>query len=113
VRFLIDAQLPPRLARRLADLGHDASHVADLGLASANDAQIWNTAVERRAILVTKDQDFAMARTAAGEGPAVIWVRLGNTDNETLIARFVQALDAMQAAVERGDAVVELVSRQA
>ena len=99
MRFLIDAQLPPRLALRLADLGHVASHVADLGLVSATDQQIWNAAIERDAILVTKDQDFAMARAAASEGPAVIWVRLGNTDNETLIARFVQTLDAIQAAI--------------
>ena len=111
MRFLIDAQLPPRLARRLADLGHEASHVADLGLVAATDREIWNAASERDAILVTKDQDFAMARAAAGEGPPVIWVRLGNTDNETLIARFVQAIESISAAIERGDTVVELVSR--
>jgi predicted nuclease of predicted toxin-antitoxin system len=111
VRFLIDAQLPPRLARRLADLRHEASHVADLGLVAATDREIWNAASERDAILVTKDQDFAMARAAAGEGPPVIWVRLGNTDNETLIARFVQAIESISAAIERGDTVVELVSR--
>jgi predicted nuclease of predicted toxin-antitoxin system len=29
VRFLIDAQLPPRLAKRLRDLGHDAVHVGE------------------------------------------------------------------------------------
>ena len=111
MRFLIDAQLPPHLARRLADLGHDVSHVADLGLVSATDLQIWSAAIEREAILVTKDQDFAMARAAADEGPSVIWVRLGNTDNETLIARFVGALATIAAAIERGDTVVELVSR--
>lgn len=113
MRFLIDAQLPPRLARWLGDLGHNASHVAELGLVSATDQEIWDTAIERGAVLVTKDQDFAIARTAASEGPSVIWVRLGNTDNDTLIARFVQALDAIEAAVGRGDAVVELVRRQA
>ena len=64
MRFLIDAQLPPRLARRLAQLGHDVTHVADLGLTSATDQQIWNAAVERAAILVTKDQDFAVARAS-------------------------------------------------
>ena len=111
MRFLIDAQLPPRLARRLADLGHEASHVADLSLVAATDREIWNAASERDAILVTKDQDFAVARAAAGEGPPVIWVRLGNTDNETLIARFVQAIESISAAIERGDTVVELVSR--
>ncbi|MGE0592105.1 MAG: DUF5615 family PIN-like protein [Vicinamibacterales bacterium] len=31
MRFLVDAQLPPVLARRLESLGHRAEHVADQG----------------------------------------------------------------------------------
>jgi predicted nuclease of predicted toxin-antitoxin system len=111
MRFLIDAQLPVRLARRMTDLGHEAAHVADLGLDSATDQQIWNVAVERGAILVTKDQDFAIGRTAAGIGPTVIWIRLGNSNNSTLLTRVEQALDSISAAVERGDTVIELVAR--
>ena len=111
MRFLVDAQMPPRLARRLTELGHEAVHVAEIGLVSAPDRQIWDSVIERAAILVTKDQDFAIARAAASEGPTIIWVRLGNTNNETLIARFVKALDSISAAVERGDTVIELVAR--
>jgi predicted nuclease of predicted toxin-antitoxin system len=37
VRFLIDAQLPPALARYLAALGHDAKHVSDVGLLMAGN----------------------------------------------------------------------------
>lgn len=32
MRFLVDAQLPPALARWLTERGHDAVHVLDLGL---------------------------------------------------------------------------------
>jgi predicted nuclease of predicted toxin-antitoxin system len=32
MRFLVDAQLPPALARWLAAQGHEAAHVGDLGL---------------------------------------------------------------------------------
>ena len=66
MRFLIDAQLPPRLARRLSDLGHEATHVADIGLAGASDAAIWNIAIERTAILMTKEPVARMERNAAG-----------------------------------------------
>jgi len=38
VRCLIDAQLPPALARWLTAEGHDAIHVIDVGLAQAPDA---------------------------------------------------------------------------
>ena len=37
VRFLVDAQLPPALARRLEAWGHVAEHVVDLGMADAPD----------------------------------------------------------------------------
>jgi predicted nuclease of predicted toxin-antitoxin system len=111
LRFLVDAQLPQRLARRLADLGHDATHVADIGLASAPDAAVWNAANERAEILVTKDQDFAVVRAARGEGPAIVWIRIGNTSNDVLIARLIGSLGAIAEAIARGETIVEVVGR--
>jgi predicted nuclease of predicted toxin-antitoxin system len=32
MRFVVDAQLPPALARYLSSLGHDAEHVFDLDM---------------------------------------------------------------------------------
>lgn len=32
MRFLVDAQLPPALARWLAAQGHEAEHVGDIGM---------------------------------------------------------------------------------
>lgn len=39
MRFLVDAQLPPALARWIAAQGHEARHVADLGMAGAPHGQ--------------------------------------------------------------------------
>ena len=33
MRFLVDAQLPPALARMIAEAGHEADHVIDVGVA--------------------------------------------------------------------------------
>ncbi len=41
MRFLVDAQLPPALARWLTERGHHAQHVADIGMMAATDHQIW------------------------------------------------------------------------
>jgi predicted nuclease of predicted toxin-antitoxin system len=41
VNFLIDAQLPPALARWLREAGHGAAHVEDVGLRNADDVVIW------------------------------------------------------------------------
>ena len=42
MRFLIDEQLPPALARMIATRGHVAEHVQDIGLGAAKDARLWN-----------------------------------------------------------------------
>jgi predicted nuclease of predicted toxin-antitoxin system len=45
VRFLVDAQLPPALARWLRDAGCEAEHVEDAGLRAAADGAIWAQAL--------------------------------------------------------------------
>lgn len=68
MNFLVDAQLPPALARWLTEQGNTAEHVDDVGLRDADDIVIWNHAVRSGAIIVTKDEDFAerTARTPVG-----------------------------------------------
>jgi len=56
VRFVVDAQLPPALARRLETLGHTAEHVADRGMTSAADNVIRDYAAGVGAVIVTKDE---------------------------------------------------------
>ena len=77
MRFVVDAQLPPALARRLEALGHTAEHVADRGMAAASDKAIRDYAASVGAAIVTKDEDFAIRRVLT-EGPAVVWLRLEN-----------------------------------
>ena len=110
LRLLIDAQLPPRLAHRLNELGHEAIHVFDVGLATATDGDIWDAARARNAALLTKDRDFVTLRVARREGPAIVWLRFGNCDTDTLIKRVTNALDQVAAAVERGETVIEVVA---
>src|SRR5215217_9119277 len=105
MRFLVDAQLPPALARHLMDLGHHAEHVAELGLERAPDREIHDCAVSRSAILITKDEDFVIQRAFQGGGPVIIWMRIGNTSKRELLARVTRAWPAILAALERGETV--------
>jgi predicted nuclease of predicted toxin-antitoxin system len=41
VKILIDAQLPPGLKLMLAEAGHKALYVVDVGLRDADDGQVW------------------------------------------------------------------------
>ena len=47
MRFVVDAQLPPALARFLASLGEEAIHVLDAGLLEADDGEIWSFALQK------------------------------------------------------------------
>jgi len=105
--FLVDAQLPPSLAEALRYAGYQAVHVADLGLLTATDQQIWDEAASRSAVLTTKDRDFPLLRAASSAGPII----LGNVDNRTLIAQILRSLPAIIGAVERGETVIEFVGR--
>jgi predicted nuclease of predicted toxin-antitoxin system len=111
VRFLIDAQLPPALARHLLALGHEATHVADVGMVAARDREIWAHADATDAVLVTKDEDFVTMRALHRRGPAVVWVRVGNATRRAIIAHFDSLLPAIVAALERGETIVQISDR--
>ena len=108
MRFLVDAQLPPALARQIESLGHDAEHAADLGLERAPDSKIRARAAESGAVIITKDEDFAV-HLLLHEGPSVVWVRVRNTRRAELLLRFDAELPNIISALERGETLIELV----
>lgn len=107
-RFLIDAQLPPGLAEILASLGARAEHVTNVGLGAATDRQIWAWAKRARATIITKDQDFAALSRHGPSGPAVIWVRLGNTTNRSLRETLTPIVPLVLAALDQGERLIEI-----
>lgn len=110
MRFVVDAQLPPALAVSLKSAGHQASHVEELGLASAPDRTIWDHAVRTGSVIVTKDEDFLTLRALRSVGPSIVWVRIGNTTRDELLRIMNSALPEILAALERGESVVEVAS---
>jgi predicted nuclease of predicted toxin-antitoxin system len=108
LRFLVDAQLPPALARYIESRGHKAEHVADLGLERAADSRIRATATDLGAVIITKDEDFGLHLLLHG-GPSVVWVRVGNARRVDLLRRFETELPELIAALERGETLIELV----
>ena len=107
MRFLVDAQLPPALARRIEALGHEAEHVADRGMASASDDTIRRYAERAGAVIVTKDEDFAVHHILSS-GPAVVWLRVGNTRRAALLQRMDNELGTIVSALQRGETLVEV-----
>lgn len=108
MRFLVDAQLPPDLARWLIEQGHEAAHVIDVGLRESSDAEIWDYAADSSRVIVSKDEDFAVRVQLGHAGPAVIWLRFGNTRTRPLIERCASVWAAVVEAVDRGERLIEV-----
>ncbi len=85
--FLIDAQLPRRLARMLQQYGHQAYHTLDLPQHnSTDDAEIMQFADLHDCIVTTKDSDFVDAFYLQHR-PQKLWLlSTGNISNRDLDA---------------------------
>ena len=108
MRFLVDAQLPPALARRLTEIGHIAEHVCDIGMHAASDHSIWKRAAETGAVIITKDEDFTQIDRSA-VGPQIVWLRLGNVNRNALLDRISKALPQIIEAIESGEGIIEIL----
>jgi predicted nuclease of predicted toxin-antitoxin system len=113
VKFLVDNQLPPALARWIArQSGCSSFHVADKGMSEFSDADIWHFAADHGLVLVSKDEDFANLHAKRGETepgcPMVLWVRLGNCRRAQLLKAFETTWPAIIRGFESGEGLIEL-----
>jgi predicted nuclease of predicted toxin-antitoxin system len=109
MRFLIDAQLPPALARWIDSReGHSAEHVADLEMMEEVDRAIWTRAQETSAVVISKDADFVTLYTLEPDGPAVVWIRLGNTRKQALLQWFESLFPEILSSLEQGERLIEI-----
>jgi len=108
VKFVVDHQLPPALARFLEGQGHTAYHVRELGLKAAADATIWRRAAGDDLVVVSKDEDFFFFASAPNAAARLVWVRVGNCRTRFLLERFRIRLPQIIESFEAGSSIVEL-----
>lgn len=106
MRFLVDVQLPPALAEWLKAKGHEAEHVLERLGADQSDHSLAGISRETGVIVVSKDADFLNLQI--GGKPQVLWVRLGNSTNRTLLSRFEEEWPRLLDALSCDEPVVEL-----
>lgn len=108
MRFLIDAQLPPGLARRLVVAGHEASHVFEILPADASDADVAAAANRLDAILLSKDEDFVPLAIAGRLLRPLLWIRSGNMTTARLWSTLEPLLPEIEATFAAGERIVEI-----
>jgi predicted nuclease of predicted toxin-antitoxin system len=87
VNFLVDAQLPRRLAGWLITAGCDAIHTLDLPDGNrTTDSQVCELADREQRIVVTKDADFVDSHILHSRPAKLLLVSTGNISNLELEA---------------------------
>ena len=110
MRYLVDAQLPPSLARWLGEQGYSATPVRDAGLLESDDGSIFNFASSGNFTVITKDEDFATRCIGNPDAPAVVWLRLGNCTNRILFDWLKPFLPEIERRLSDGEKLIEMRS---
>jgi predicted nuclease of predicted toxin-antitoxin system len=108
MRFVVDANLPPALATWLIQQAYDDVHTTELGLEAAEDIEIWRYGETIDAIIITKDEDFALLKARDANGPQVVWVRIGNAIRRVLLQRLATAWPTIIEKLEERHGIVEV-----
>ena len=89
MKFIVDAQLPYRLAKVILDRGLDAIHTNDLPEKNRNaDNENKKIAREKKRIVITKDNDFLESHILKNEPAHLFLITTGNITNKALLMRF-------------------------
>jgi predicted nuclease of predicted toxin-antitoxin system len=94
MKFLIDAQLPRRLATELKQAGFEATHTLELPDGNrTTDETLIKLSITNQAVLVTKDSDFVQSFLLKRQPWKLLLVSTGNISNDELMNLFKLNLD--------------------
>ena len=88
-KFLMDAQLPRRLAHAMRELDCNVVHTLDLPNGNrTSDAEINLISLEAQRVVITKDADFVESFLLQGAPYKLLLVSTGNIDNRGPLSLF-------------------------
>jgi predicted nuclease of predicted toxin-antitoxin system len=105
----IDAQLSPSIGRWIStNFGIESHAIRELGMLRAKDREIFHSAREAEAVIMTKDADFLELVQRHGPPPQILWVTCGNTSNARLRHILQHALPLAVQHLNDGEPLVEI-----
>lgn len=109
MRFLVDNAISPAVAKGLQNLGHDAVHVRDYGLQTAEDWVLFERAEKENRTIISADTDFAFLLAARNvSSPSVILFRKGSERNPLRQIELLQLnlTETINAQLETGSILI-------
>lgn len=96
-RFVLDHDVDAGVGRMLRQLGHEAWTASQAAMARAADEDIAIYADDKRAILITHDNEFATSSLRRRYG-RLVWLKCEEPDAVDVLAKF---LDDVLALMDR------------
>lgn len=94
MKWIVDAQLPKRLAYLLRDKGHHAFHTLELpNKNSSSDEEIRELSVTEQRIVISKDADFLESYLLRNVPYKLLIIATGNISNDKLLQLFEHHFD--------------------
>jgi predicted nuclease of predicted toxin-antitoxin system len=104
MKFLVDAQLPRRLAALFEQVGYDATHTLDLPLGNRTTDKVINRlSIDEQRVVVTKDADFIDSFLLRQEPWKLLLVSTGNIRNAELITLFMANIEKIAEGFDAFD----------
>ncbi len=108
MRILLDEDVYAATGQFLEGLNHEVITVRELGLSGLSDETILGSAMERKAVLITRDRDFGHLVFVKGLGSGVIYLRMLPSTLEPVHAELKRVLEQYAPEeLERSFVVVE------
>ena len=102
MKFLVDAQLPRRIARWLQAAGCDAVHTPDLPDANrTSDEAVIDIADREGRAVISKDADFVDSHLLRGRPAKLLLISTGNIANRELESILVPLLPSIVLEFQR------------
>jgi len=104
VKFLVDAQLPRKLALFLTECGHDAIHTLDLPRSNRTPDEVINEiSLQEHRVVISKDSDFVDTFLLFDEPWKLLLVSTGNISNRDLNSLFKNNVDRIAGQFDQFD----------
>ena len=110
MKYVVDAQLPRRLARWIQNKGIEATHTLDLpDQNETEDSEIIRiVSQDDESIVISKDRDFPEQRIIKGEPERLLWITTGNIANDKLMEIFKSEFDRVHTLFLSGTKFIEI-----